>query len=444
MRSGSSAHTWTNWGGNVTARPHRLVRPKQEAELVELVRTAAATGSRVKAIGAGHSFTAIAKADDVLVDLRSYQRVLRVDSATNQVTVQAGIALSQLNAELDRVGLAMANMGDIAYQSIAGAISTGTHGTGRGIAGIGPQVVGLRIIDGAGTVHDCRLDGANSEIATFARVGLGALGLISEVTLQCVPKFSLHAINEPMKLDSVLDRIDSLRADNDHFEFFWVPHTKWALTKRNNRTDLPLNPRPRVAAFVNDMVMENVAFGAICALGKRVPSLIPKLATALPGSGRVEYVDSSFSVFASARIVKFLEQEYSVPADALPEALREVTAMIDKRGFKVSFPIEVRFTPADDIPLSTSSGRASAYIAVHMTKGSPHEAYFAAVERIMEKYEGRPHWGKLHTQSADQLAQLYPRWNEFADMRSRMDPNGVFRNEYVDRVLGPVNSSVLV
>jgi L-gulono-1,4-lactone dehydrogenase len=434
---------WSNWGGNVTARPARVVRPRTEGELIDAVRSALATGNTIKAVGAGHSFTAIAKADETLIDLSGYQAVVRADLSTGEVTVQAGITLQQLNGELDCVGLALANMGDIAYQSIAGAISTGTHGTGRTLGGIAPQVIGMRIIDGLGSVHDCRIDGANHDIATFARVGLGALGVLSEVTLQCVPAFALRAVTEPMKVEKLLGKLPELTGENDHFEFFWVPHTKWALTKTNNRTDEPLKPRSKVSAFTNDYLLENYAFGALCALGKRAPKLIPKLATALPSSGRVEYTDKSYEVFASPRLVKFLEQEYSIPVAALPDALREIIAMVDRDGFKISFPVEVRFTPADDVPMSTSSGRASAYIAVHMTKGSPHEAYFEAVERIVTRYEGRPHWGKLHTRTAEQLAQVYPRWSEFQAIRARLDPNGAFGNEYLDRVLGDRASAVV-
>jgi L-gulono-1,4-lactone dehydrogenase len=430
--------SWANWGGNVTAQPNRVVRPGNEAALVDAVRSAFATGNSVKAVGAGHSFTAIAKADETLIDLSGYQRVVRANTSTGEVTVQSGMTLLQLNAELDRIGLALANMGDIAYQSVAGAISTGTHGTGKSLGGIAPQVIGMRLIDGRGNMHDCRIGGVNHDIATVARVGLGALGVLSEVTLQCVPAFALRAVTEPMKVEKVLGQLAELTTENDHFEFFWVPHTKWALTKTNNRTAEPLKPRSKVSAFTNDYLLENYAFGALCALGKRVPKLIPRLATALPSSGRVEHIDKSYEVFASPRLVKFLEQEYSIPVAVLPDALREIMAMVDRDGFKISFPVEVRFTPADDVPLSTSSGRASAYIAVHMTKGTPHEAYFDAVERIVTRYEGRPHWGKLHTRTAHDLSQVYPRWNEFQAIRSRLDPNRVLANEYLDRVLGPI------
>lgn len=436
-RSGGGGR-WENWGGNVTAEPSRWVRPRSEREIIDAVSAAAVSEQRVKAVGSGHSFTAVAKAPEVLVDLSEYVGVVAVDHDTKRVRVRSGTPLRQINRELDGSGLALANMGDIAYQTIAGAISTGTHGTGRSLGGIAPQVVGFRLVDGTGVVHNCVLDGENHDIAHHGRVGLGALGLLSEVTIQAVPSFSLHAVNEPMKVDKLLDNLDTLVDTNDHFEFFWVPHTKWALTKRNNRTAEPLRPRPKATSLINDYLLENAAFGAVCKLGQRAPSLIPRLATALPSSGVVDYVDRSFEVFASPRFVKFLEQEYSVPVAALPDALREVMAMVDRVGHKISFPVEVRFTPADDLALSTSTARASAYIAVHMTKGSPHERYFADVEAIMDRYQGRPHWGKIHTKNADQLAPLYPQWQDFLALRRRLDPAGRFTNEYLNRVLGPI------
>lgn len=425
--------TWKNWARNQTANPIRIEHPASEAELVALVQRAATEGRAVKTVGAGHSFTDIACTDDVLVMLDRYKAVLSVDVERYQVTVQAGIALFELNEALDARGLAMPNLGDIAYQSIAGAISTSTHGTGLGLQGLAATVIAMRLVTADGSVLD-----VDAELLPLARVGLGALGLISTVTLQVVPSFNLSVVNQPMPLDVVLDHIDDHVEGNDHFEFFWVPHTKWALTKSNNRTTEPLAPRPKRTAWWNDTVMENYAFGAVCRLGKLRPALIPKLATALPGSGKVTFVDKSYAVFASKRIVRFTEMEYSIPRAAGPEALRRVRQMIEDRGFMISFPIEVRFTASDDIAMSTSTGRQSCYIAVHMTAGVDNRPYFEAVEAIMNDYGGRPHWGKLHFQTADTLATRYPRFDDFVATRTRLDPDGRFTNPYLDRVLGPL------
>lgn len=369
------------------------------------------------------------------MSLDNYKRVLKIDTLAQEVTVQAGIQLCDLNAQLDLNGYAMPNLGDIAYQSVAGALSTSTHGTGVLLPGLAFQVVGLRLILAEGSILNCS-QSENAEVFHVARVSLGALGVISTVTLRVVPAFRLHAVEEPMRLNHLLDHLDEYVDDNNHFEFFWVPHTGWALTKRNNRTELPVDSSRRVRSWWNKTVMENYAFGAVCRLGRLFPALIPRLARALPSTGRTEYVNQSFKIFASKRIVKFYEMEYAIPRSQLKDALNRVRVMVDEKGFKLNFPVEVRFTAADDIPLSTASGRESAYIAVHTYKDMEYEAFFREVETIMNDYEGRPHWGKLHFQTLKTLSSRYPELQRFADVRNRLDPEGVFTNDYLCRVLG--------
>ena len=427
--------TWTNWAGNQRCAPASVEHPATEAELAAIVMDAAAAGERVKVVGAGHSFTGIALTDGRLVQLDRYRRVLSHDATAGTVTVQSGIPLSQLNEDLHARGLAMPNLGDIAYQSIAGAISTATHGTGAKFGGIATQVAGMRIIAGDGSIVECSAE-REPEVFHAARVGLGALGVISTVTLQCVPAFNLRAVEAPARVDELLASLDEHVANNDHFEFFWVPHTSWALTKWNERTQDPEQPRPRFQAFRDDIVMSNVAFGALNRIGRLRPSLIPRLSRMIPSSGRVEYVDRSHRVFASPRLVRFYEMEYAIPAAVCAEALNRVRAFVKQSGLMISFPVEVRFTAADDIPLSTAYGRDSAYIAVHVYQGMQYQQYFEAVEDIMDDYGGRPHWGKLHFQTSETLAPRYPEWDRFQAVRRRLDPAGVFSNAYLDRVLG--------
>jgi L-gulonolactone oxidase len=226
----------------------------------------------------------------------------------------------------------------------------------------------------------------------------------------------------------------------DHVEFYWVPHTGWALTKRNWRTDEPAEPRGRVQEVVDDLLLPNVAFGALCRVGRRKPEWIPRLAKMLPSSGRIEYTDRSDRVFTSPRKVKFYEMEYAIPRDAVPEALNRVRALVDELGMQLSFPVEVRVVAPDDIPLSTAEGRATGYIAVHVYQGTPYDAYFQGVERIMDGYGGRPHWGKMHFQHHEVLSERYPRWPEFQAARRRLDPEGRFTNPYLERVLGPITT----
>jgi FAD-linked oxidoreductase len=431
--------TWSNWARNQTCAPAEIARPGSEAELVDLVKQAAAAGRRVKAVGAGHSFTSIACTDGVLVDLDGYGRVLGHDSATGRVTVEAGISLHRLSDELDTRGLALENMGDIDSQSVAGATQTATHGTGLRFGNLSSQIVGLRLVTGDGTVVEATGpdDGnENPDVFAAARVGLGALGVLSTVTLRCVPAFRLHAVEEPVPVDEVLADLDDLVAAHDHYEFYWVPHTRWALTKRNRRTDEPARPRPKVREWVDDMVLNNYAFGVLCRAGRWRPSLIPRLAKIIPNTGRLDYVDRSDRVFTSPRTVRFYEMEYAIPREALPEALGRVRRLVDEIGMQISFPVEVRVVAPDDIPLSTAYGRETGYIAVHVYKGTSYDAYFSGVERIMDSYGGRPHWGKMHFQRAETLAPRYPRWDDFQAVRARLDPEGRFANPYLDRVLG--------
>jgi L-gulonolactone oxidase len=427
---------WRNWARNQVAEPFAVHRPSSEHDLAAIVKQASAERRTVKVVGSGHSFTDIACTDGHLVDLSLYNRVLAIDPDARTATVQAGIRLEDLNVHLDRRGLALPNLGDIVYQTIAGATSTSTHGTGPLLTGLAGQIVAMRLVLADGSAVDCSST-EESELFHCARVGLGALGIISTVTLGVVPAFNLAAVEEPMRVDDVLAAIDEHVDGNDHFEFYWVPHTGWALTKRNNRTTEALSRRGRLVEWRDDYLVQNYAFGALCRVGRARPRWIPKLAKALPSAGRVSYVDRSYRVFASPRLVRFYEMEYAIPREAGVEALERVRRFVEDSGLLLSFPVEVRFTAPDDIPLSTANGRESCYIAVHVFEGMEYRPYFEGVERIMDAYGGRPHWGKLHFQTARTLAERYPEWERFVAVRDRVDPERRFSNPYLERVLGP-------
>jgi FAD-linked oxidoreductase len=427
--------SWRNWAGNQVAHPQSIESPRNVGELAEVVAQASALGQKIKAVGSGHSFTSAAATDGRMLRLENLRGITHVDREKNQVTVGAGTRLSDLNTLLHAEGLALANMGDIAYQTVAGAISTSTHGTGKALTGLAGQVVAMTMVNGNGEIVECSAT-SHSDVFEAGRVSVGALGVVSQYTLQVVPAFRLRALEQPMRLDDVLENAHDLSATNDHFEFFWIPHTKWALTKRNNRTDDELQPLPRVRGWVEKTFMENYAFGAVCRVGRARPSLIPRLATALPSSGSREYVDQSFKIFASPRIVRFYEMEHALPVEAVVPALKEIRAMVDRKGYLLNFPVEVRFTKGDDVALSTAYGRDSAYIAVHVYKGMECEPFFRDVEDISRGYDARPHWGKMHYRDAAELSTLYPKWNDFIALRDRLDPSRTFANAYTDTVFG--------
>jgi FAD-linked oxidoreductase len=405
-------------------------------ELADAVRQAVADGLRVKTVGTGHSFTAIAATDGLLIRPDLMTGIRRIDRSGMTVTVESGTPLKRLNTALAREGLSLTNMGDIMEQTVAGAASTGTHGTGRDSASIAAQIKGLELVTADGRVLSCS-EKENPEIFAAARIGLGALGIVTAITFAVEPVFLLTAREEPMAFDRVLAEFDELHAENEHFEFYWFPHTGNCNTKRNNRSAGPPDPPGRVGGWIEDELLSNGAFQLACSLGRAVPAAVPAIArvSSRALSART-YTDIPYKVFTSPRRVRFVEMEYALPRQAAVAALREVRAMLERSPLRVGFPVEVRTAPADDITLSTASGRETAYIAVHMYRGTPYRSYFTAVERIMTAHCGRPHWGKIHTRDAAYFAEAYPRFGEFTALRDRLDPDRVFHNAYLRRVLG--------
>ncbi len=427
---------WRNWAGNETAEPREVIAPRSADEVAAAIGRAAELGLTVRMTGAGHSFTPAAVTDGIMLRPGRMTGIRSVDAAAGLVTAAAGCPLRVLNDELLRRGLALANMGDIQVQTVAGAIQTGTHGTGRDVGGMAAQVAGLEMVLADGTVTSCSAT-ANPELFAAARVGLGALGVLTAVTFKVVPAFLLAAREEPMRWPDVIGRLGDLIRDNEHFEFFWFPHTEGCLTKRNNRTAGPARPLSTFRYRLDDEFLSNTLFGIACQLGHRFPGIIKPVNT-LAGkalSAR-SYVDASHRVFTSPRRVRFKEQEYAIPAESLAAVLREIRALIDRRDWRISFPIEVRVAPGDDAWLSTAYGRDTAYIAFHVFHASPHAEYFRDMEAVLTAAGGRPHWGKMHTRDAAYLRAVYPRFDDFAELRDKLDPGRRFANAYLTQVLG--------
>ncbi len=438
---GTSEVEWRNWTGDESCRPQEVVRPRSTEEIAAAVARAAQAGMRVRVAGAGHSFTDIACTQGMLILLDRFQRVLEVDSESGLIRVQAGISIAGLNATLAEHGLALENLGDIDAQSIAGAISTATHGTGARLRNIPSQVVAMTLVLADGSTFVCSEE-HDPESFLAARVGLGALGVVAEVTLRCVPAFTLCGIDAPAPLEQTLDRFEDLALANEHFEFYVFPHCDTALTRTNNRTERPPEPRGRVVKYANDVLLTNRTFEMFCRIGQRLPSRIPeinRIVTRL--AGKSKRIDRSDRIFASPRLVKFTEMEYALPRHRTTEAVRKVLETIERNGFAVPFPMEVRTVAPDDALLSTAYGRESGYVAVHMYRGMQWRPYFEAVEQIMVSLEGRPHWGKRHSQTAATLRPSYPKWDRFQAIRGRLDPEGRFANAWTDRVLGPVGTT---
>jgi L-gulono-1,4-lactone dehydrogenase len=431
--------TWTNWSRLETARPTREATPSDVDEVVAEVRRALDTGGRVKMVGTGHSFTAISAPEGTMLRPQALTGIVAVDRDALTVTAYAGTPLKDLNAALERLGLSLHNMGDIAEQTLAGAISTGTHGTGGTAAGLAAQVVGMELVTGTGEVLRATVT-ENPDVLDVARVGLGALGILTTVTFRVEPVFVLEAQEQPMSWDEALGTFDEMTEAADHVDMYWFPHTDRMLTKRNTRrgTDLSVaEPLPRFRGWLDDEFLQNTAFGVLTAGANRVPRVIPRMNRMAASllSPRT-YSDVPHRVFTAARRVVFREMEYAVPRAAGLEVLRQCRKALDASDLRISFPVEIRVAPADDIPLSTAGGRDSFYLAFHTHRDAEHRDYFALMEPILRDHDGRPHWGKVHTRTAADLAPAYPRFGDFLALRDRLDPQRVFANDYLRRVLG--------
>lgn len=434
-RSRSARPAWRNWSGSVSADPVRVEHPRSVGEVVTAVRRARAEGLRVKPVGSGHSFSSVAAAPDVQVRLEGMTGVVSVDPASRRATLRAGTPLHAIPALLDPLGLAMTNLGDIDRQTLSGAVATGTHGTGLSYGGLATQVVGLSLVDGTGAVqtfgeHDPELAGAV--------ISLGALGVVTELTLQCTDAFALALVEQTEPMGQVLETFVERCRTEDHLEFFWFPGTDVALTKTSTRlpADTQLSPLSRRRRLLEDELLANRVYALMCRLGARVPAVVPALnrvGAATVGGRRV--TDRSDRVFVTSRSVRFHETEWAVPLDALAPVQQEIDAALRRRGWTPSFPLEFRAAAADDRWLSTGYGRQSGYVAAHVFHREDPGPYFRLVRDIALAHDGRPHWGKMHDLDHGALASRLPRMGDFVALRDRLDPDRLFANPYLDQVL---------
>jgi FAD-linked oxidoreductase len=439
MARRTRTHDWTNWAGLAHADVREVVSPPDVDAVLDAVTAARAAGRRVKMVGTGHSFTDISAPEDVMMRPDRLSGIVSVDPDAMTVTALSGTPLKVLNAALADHGLSLHNMGDIAEQTVAGATSTGTHGTGGTAAGLSAQIAGLELVTGTGELLTVTPED-NRDLFDAARIGLGALGVVTTLTFHVEPLFVLEAHERPMEWDRALAEYDEMVADAHHVDMYWFPHTDRMMVKQNRRLDAdPSEARPpsRFAAWREDELLSNTVFGLLTAASSRVPAAIPALNQV---SGRAlserTYSDVAHRVFTTPRRVVFREMEYAVPREVGLEVLRECRRAVDASDWRVNFPVELRTAPADDVWMSTAYERDSFYLAFHTHRDADHRDYFAGIEPILKEAGGRPHWGKLHTRTSADLPDVHPRYEDFVAMRDLLDPDRVFDNAYLRRVLG--------
>jgi FAD-linked oxidoreductase len=428
--------TLKNWAQNVRWNPNEVAFPSSQEEVQQLVQQAIENHRRIRLIGTGHSFTPLCSTAELLISLDNYQGIIEVDKMTNQVRVKAGTKLWKLGALLFQEGLAMENLGDIDVQSIAGTISTGTHGTGTGFGSISTQVVALRFINGKGELVSCS-PSEQPELFKAAQVSLGCLGIITEITLQCVPAYRLRLENKKEPIQEVLASLEERKKQHRNFEFYWIPHTETAWTKTSNIAE---NSEPDKLNFFNywtEYVLENYVFKLFCEYARWFPSqneLVSKITAA--SISNVAKVYQSHKVYATKRMVKFYEMEYSIPAECYQDVFKDIKKLLAAKKFRVHFPIENRWVRQDDIYMSPAYGRDAAYIACHVYNKKEYREYFDALEPIFKSYQGRPHWGKMHNFTKEDVVRSYPKFIDFLNFQKQQDPDKLFVNPYVQQLFG--------
>jgi FAD-linked oxidoreductase len=422
---------WSNWSGGVVCKPREIVAPHDEVDLAAAVRKA---DGPVRTPGTGHSFTPLNETNGTIVDLAAFNGLKGFDPHAETATFGAATPLWEVGPLIYPLGFGLKNMGDIDRQTLGGVVGTGTHGTGPTLKSFSAEVAGFRLLLASGEVLHCSKD-ENAEIFEGGRTSMGALGVMTEITMSVRPAYKLVENNFLLPVDELYEKLADLVAATRHFEFFLFPYADVAVCKSldESKDDAP-TPRSaeelrergdrvggdsRTFQWINE-VLPYAPFGL-----KPAHRLFSQL---MPGSGRVRW---SHEIFPSPRPVRFNEMEYAVPYEKGPETIREIVKMIRTRRINTGFPLEYRTVAADDVWMSPFYQRPSATIAVHQYHRVDTRQLFDACESIFRQVGGRPHWGKRHTRTGTELAEIYPQYQAFRNLRSRLDPKGKFLNAHL-------------
>lgn len=431
--------SWQTWSGAVRCAPAQLRRPVCEDDVVAAVVAAARNELTVRAAGSGHSFNRLVCTDGMLLDLSRLRGILALDPVARSVTARSGTTLRTLSRALEQAGLALENVGTLADQTVGGAIATGNHGTGLAFGPLASQVTALRLVTADGAVTDVDAD-SDPELLRCARTSLGALGVVTSVTLRCVPRFTLRTELGAEPLDAMLERLPEWAASAEHVTFGWLPWRENVFTRASWRTGEPPTRGARLRPYLT--TLEEIRCGLAGLAGARWPAAVPWLTRVLPPHGNdSSYVDTSHRVFTFPQPVRFVALEHALPLENVAQALRDLRKALRGNGLQSPYSVLVRVGAGDDAPLSPAYGRDTGYVNMTVPRSYKYLELHRTIEQVLREHGARPHWGKAHTATAAVLRPRYPEWDVFQRARGKLDPAGLFTNDYIARVLGEADSA---
>lgn len=432
---GKKGTKWSNWAGNVECVAEQVFYPRTEAEIVEIIQLATEEKKRIRVVGEGHSFSPLIATDYFIISLKYMAGIIHIDQENLLATAWAGTSINKANTALFKSGLAMINLGDIDVQSLGGATATGTHGTGTSFGNVSTEITAFTIITASGEILNCSKD-ENTDLFMAGRVSLGTFGIITKMTFNVVKAYKLEYTSSSNDFYKTLDTLEESNEKNRNFEFYYFPYSDKLQIKETNITDKPVKHN-KMLAYINDVFLENTVMSMVSKIGITFPSTAKTLsrwmAKAVPKGTTIDY---SHEIYATVRNVYFKEMEYNIPIEHFKACIQEFKDLLEKNEYFVFFPVECRFVKGDDIWLSPAYGRDSAYIAIHVFKEQAHDPYFKDMEALFMRYNGRPHWGKMHTRTAETLSTTYEKWDDFLALRAKMDPDKLFLNPHLEAVFG--------
>lgn len=413
---------WRNWSGLQQSYPTQILKPQNMDELQSIVKN----NAKIRVVGAGHSFTPLVSTDATLLSLDHFSGIENSEPTLSQAQIWSGTRLFNLDQYLQPLNQALMQQGDIDQQSIAGAVSTGTHGTGVDLYCISGYVEAFELLTASGQLLQCS-PYENVDIFNAGRVSLGSLGILTKITMQNKPRYKLKEHVRLCAVSEFIQHFEQWKTEHRHIECFAFSDSTQLMLKTLDITDEDIQPRKE------SFPSEDTLLTICCELVKAFPSLNPKVQKLLGVFVKeTTFVDWSSQIFPTPRNTKFNEMEYQIPAERGVECLQAVLKALRNAKASTFFPVEFRYVKGDEIWLSPFYQQDSISISVHQYyKQDPH-LLFDVIEPILQAFQGRPHWGKMHSLTAKQLRPLYPKWDDFMKIRERLDPERKFLNPYLE------------